>query len=134
MHPDKNCKFLSPCLLLLTFATLPDFCEPALCSRWCWLDPLLVNWNLLVNYLKIIYQIFAEINFKHLQPFILHLVLSFLKVFYSPWNTLTNYNKLHHQMNLTRTNTKQLNNFIKFTTYKNFSKKYYKYSVKLLIY
>ena len=35
MHPDKNCKFLSPCLLLLTFATLPDFCEQTLCSRWC---------------------------------------------------------------------------------------------------
>ena len=29
MHPDKNCKFLSPCLLLLTFAMLPLFCEQA---------------------------------------------------------------------------------------------------------
>ena len=29
MHPDKNCNFLAPCLLLLTFATLPRFCEQA---------------------------------------------------------------------------------------------------------
>ena len=30
MHPDKNCKFLAPCLLVLTFAMLPDFCDQAL--------------------------------------------------------------------------------------------------------
>ena len=30
MHPDKNCNFLAPCLLFLTFATLPRFCEQAL--------------------------------------------------------------------------------------------------------
>ena len=29
MHPDKNCKFLAPCLLVLMFATLPLFCEQA---------------------------------------------------------------------------------------------------------
>ena len=30
MHPDKNCKVLAPCLLVLMFATLPDFCDQAL--------------------------------------------------------------------------------------------------------
>ena len=29
MHPDKNCKFLAPCLLVLMFATLPLFCDQA---------------------------------------------------------------------------------------------------------
>ena len=29
MHSDKNFKFLAPCLLVLTFATLPLFCEQA---------------------------------------------------------------------------------------------------------
>ena len=58
MHPDKNCKFLSPCLLLLTFATLPDFCEKALCSRWCCFNALLqdlhviVNWSSLFSFLN----------------------------------------------------------------------------------
>ena len=45
LHPDKNCNFLSPCLLLLTFATLPDFCEQALCSRWCWIMSFLDSSN-----------------------------------------------------------------------------------------
>ena len=29
MHPDKNCKFLAACLLVLMFAMLPLFCDQA---------------------------------------------------------------------------------------------------------
>ena len=29
MHPDKNCKFLALCLLVVMFAMLPLFCDQA---------------------------------------------------------------------------------------------------------
>ena len=50
MHPEKNCKFLAPCLLVLTFATLPDFCDQALCSRWYWYIPMYVFTNIIMTF------------------------------------------------------------------------------------
>ena len=58
MHPDKNCKFLAPCLLVLTFAMLPDFYDQALSQEGVGLgDNNLQYYNNMTSYDVITYNI-----------------------------------------------------------------------------